>query len=173
MNQSPQLPLQLGNAAAAVLVLDDGHYLLQLRNNIPEIWYPDHWGLFGGEVEPGEDEIATLRRELHEEIRLDLEIEHTRLFARFEFDLRPVGLERYFRAYYEVRVSKAILPHLKLCEGAAMQAFSGDNALRLRLSPYDGFALLLHYQQAQDGLRYAKSAAEIPAALQYTPCTAS
>ena len=144
------MPLRLGNAAAAVLVLDDGRYLLQLRDDIPDIWYPGHWGLFGGGVEAGEDELTALRRELHEEIRLDLEFQHTRLFTRFEFDLRPAGMERYFRAYYEVRVSKAALPQLKLLEGAAMQAFSGDDALRLRLSPYDGFALFLYHQQIQN-----------------------
>ena len=56
----PKSPPQLGNATAAILVLEDGRYLLQLRDNIPEIWYPDHWGPFGGGVNPGEDEIAAM-----------------------------------------------------------------------------------------------------------------
>jgi 8-oxo-dGTP pyrophosphatase MutT (NUDIX family) len=149
---TPSLPaLQLGNAAAAILMLEDGHYLLQLRDDIPGIWYPGHWGLFGGGVEADEDEITALRREMREEIGLDLEEDQARLFTRFEFDLRPAGKEQYFRSYYEVRIPTAILPCLTLHEGADMQAFSAEKALALRLSPYDGFALFLHYQHSQHG----------------------
>jgi 8-oxo-dGTP pyrophosphatase MutT (NUDIX family) len=144
-------PLQLGNAAAAILMFEDGRYLLQLRDDVPGIWYPGHWGLFGGTVEPDEDEITALRRELREEIELAPEAGRMRLFTRFEFDLRPIGKERYFRSYYEVLISLAVLPHLKLHEGADFRAFSGDEALRLRLSPYDGFALFLHHRQVECG----------------------
>jgi 8-oxo-dGTP diphosphatase len=37
--------------------------------------YPDHWGMFGGSGEPedGGDPLATIRRELQEELRLDLD----------------------------------------------------------------------------------------------------
>ena len=152
MSISPSpLPLQLGNAAAAILLLEDGRYLLQLRDDIPGIWYPGHWGLFGGGVEPNEDEVTALRRELREEIGLDLVEDQAHLFTRFEFDLRPAGKERYFRSYYEVRIPTLILPRLTLHEGADMRAFSAEKALALRLSPYDGFALLLHYQHARFG----------------------
>jgi 8-oxo-dGTP pyrophosphatase MutT (NUDIX family) len=139
-------PLQLGNAVAAILALEDGRFLLQLRDDIPEIWYPGHWGLFGGSLDPGEDEIAALRRELREEIELEL-TEEARLFTRFEFDLRPIGKERYFRSYYRVPLPLAVFSELTLHEGAAMKAFSGEEAFNLRLSPYDSFALFLYCQQ--------------------------
>ncbi len=42
--------------------------LMQLRDPIPGIAYPGHWGLFGGHLEPGESPEAALRRELIEEI---------------------------------------------------------------------------------------------------------
>ncbi|MFL6930718.1 MAG: hypothetical protein ACJ8FK_12480, partial [Xanthobacteraceae bacterium] len=50
-------PLSAGDAAAALLVLEDARYLLQLRDDIPPIWYPGHWGLFGGGVDAGEDAV--------------------------------------------------------------------------------------------------------------------
>ncbi len=33
-----------GDAVAALIVLDDGRYLMQLRDQKPGIFYPGHWG---------------------------------------------------------------------------------------------------------------------------------
>jgi 8-oxo-dGTP pyrophosphatase MutT (NUDIX family) len=145
MDANQQFHLRIGNAAVAILIVEDGRYLLQLRDDIPQIWYPDHWGLFGGSVEPGENEIEALHRELYEEI--ELQFAEARLFTRFEFDLQPIGLGRYFRSYYEVPISATALARLVLHEGADMRSVPGDEALRMKLVPYDGFALFLHHQQ--------------------------
>lgn len=53
--------------AIAILYQQD-QFLLQLRDNIPNIAYPGHWGLFGGHLEPGEVPEVALVRELQEEI---------------------------------------------------------------------------------------------------------
>ena len=42
------------HAVAALLQLSDGRYLMQLRNSNPDIFYPEHWGCFGGAVDAGE-----------------------------------------------------------------------------------------------------------------------
>ena len=47
-------PLYPDDAACAIIVLSDGKYLMQLRDDKPEIFFPDCWGLFGGGVEKGE-----------------------------------------------------------------------------------------------------------------------
>jgi 8-oxo-dGTP pyrophosphatase MutT (NUDIX family) len=147
MDQDVDAPpgLRTGNAAAAILIDEAGRYLLQLRDDFPNIWYPGHWGAFGGGVETGEDDIPALRRELREE--LELEFSSARLFTRFEFDLRPLGLKKYFRSYYEVPIRASDLSRLVLHEGADMTSVPGDEALRMRLVPYDAFALFLHHQQ--------------------------
>jgi 8-oxo-dGTP pyrophosphatase MutT (NUDIX family) len=97
--------LRIGPAVAALLVLEDGRYIMQLRDDVPDIWYPGHWGLFGGGVDTGEDDIAALRRELWEELELDLG--EARPFVVLNYDLQPVGLNCYFRRYFEVAVSTA------------------------------------------------------------------
>ena len=139
--------LQLGDAVAAILITVDRCYLLQLRDDIPGIWYPGHWGLFGGSVDAGESDIEALRRELREEIELDLDAQRANLFTRFDFDLRPAGLRSYFRSYYEISLRREELELLVLHEGVEMRSFSGDEALALKLSPYDSFALFLHHQR--------------------------
>jgi len=140
------VPLRASDAVAAIVVVDRERYLLQLRDDVPNIWYPAHWGLFGGAVDAGEDEIAALRRELREE--LELELQTAELFVRFDFDLTPMGLTHYTRAYYEVPISGEVCERLVLHEGAEMRALPGDDALSLpRLSPYDSFALFMHHHR--------------------------
>ncbi|WRH65738.1 MAG: NUDIX hydrolase [Planktothrix sp. GU0601_MAG3] len=46
----------------------DGKFLLQLRDNNPNIVHPGVWGLFGGHLEPGETPENGFKRELLEEI---------------------------------------------------------------------------------------------------------
>ena len=55
-------------AVALAILHQQGRFLLQLRDDIPNILYPGYWGLFGGHLEPGETPIEGLRRELLEEI---------------------------------------------------------------------------------------------------------
>lgn len=50
------------------MVEQDGHWLLQLRDDLEWIVAPGCWGLFGGHLEPGETPEQALRRELLEEI---------------------------------------------------------------------------------------------------------
>jgi len=55
-------------AVAVAILYTEEHFLLQLRDDVPGIAYPGHWGLFGGHIEAGETPIVALQRELCEEI---------------------------------------------------------------------------------------------------------
>lgn len=55
-------------AAAIAILYQDQKFLLQLRDDYPQILYPGHWAFFGGHVESGEQPEQALRRELQEEI---------------------------------------------------------------------------------------------------------
>ena len=139
-------PLSTGHAVAALLVLEDGRYIMQLRDDLPNIWYPGHWGLFGGGVDEGEDGFKALQRELREE--LELEVTEARLFATIDYDLQPIGLDCYSRKYYEVPVTLTAWNRVVLHEGSEVRALRGDEALSLpRISPYDAFALFLHHNR--------------------------
>jgi 8-oxo-dGTP pyrophosphatase MutT (NUDIX family) len=148
VNAPPKLTA--GNASAALLVLADGRYLLQLRDDKPGIWYPGHWGCFGGAADPGEEAVTTLRRELREE--LALEVHDPEWFTRFVFDLRAIGSTECRRDYFVVPVTRDALASCVLGEGAAFRAFTAEIALRdLRLVPYDSFAIFLHSQRGGIG----------------------
>lgn len=146
------VPLRPSDAAAALIVLDDGRYLMQLRDQKPEIFYPGHWGLFGGALEPGEEPAAALQRELREE--LGIADVSPRFFTRFDFDLAALGATKVFRTVFEVALSSTDLPRLVLGEGAAMEAFSAKQLLsKPRVTPYDAFAVWLHYHRQRFGGR--------------------
>jgi 8-oxo-dGTP diphosphatase len=53
---------------AVAIIYQDNKYLMQLRDNNPNIVHPGVWGLFGGHLELGESPEVGLKRELMEEI---------------------------------------------------------------------------------------------------------
>lgn len=144
------MKLAAADAVAAILQLPDGRFVLQHRDEKPEIWYPGHWGCFGGAVDAGEAPREALCRELWEELRLAPKgIES---FVKFDFDLACLGLNICFRQYYFVSISEAEFGSLHLGEGQAIGAFSSlELDAGLRLVPYDAFALELFAKRDQLG----------------------
>ncbi|HYH22866.1 MAG TPA: NUDIX domain-containing protein [Azospirillum sp.] len=139
-----------GDAVAAILRRQDGRYLMQLRDPKPEIFFPGHWGLFGGGIDPGEDEMQALLRELEEELNLRVDAGAVRYFTRIDFDCAFAGHGRLFRSFYEVTVDDGAFANLRLNEGRRLEAFTGREVLALEpVTPYDAFALWLHVQQSR------------------------
>jgi 8-oxo-dGTP diphosphatase len=58
--------------AAIILENDKGEFLLYLRDNKPDIPFPNHWDLIGGHIEEGETPEQALVREVKEELDIDL-----------------------------------------------------------------------------------------------------
>jgi 8-oxo-dGTP pyrophosphatase MutT (NUDIX family) len=134
------------DAVAAILVLEDGRYVMQLRDPIPKIFYPDHWGCFGGAVNAGEDPLDALHRELQEE--LEFRVEQALPFTRFDFDFSGLGQKKVFRIYYTVPVTQSAFADMRLHEGADVRAFTGMELLQQpRVTPYDAFVIWLHFQR--------------------------
>ena len=58
--------------AAIILENDKGEILLYLRDNKPDIPFPNYWDLIGGHVEEGETPEEALLREVKEELDINL-----------------------------------------------------------------------------------------------------
>jgi len=68
--------------AAIILENDNGELLLYLRDNKPDIPFPDYWDLIGGHVEEGETPEEALVREIKEE--LDIVLPEYSFYKRYE-----------------------------------------------------------------------------------------
>lgn len=131
--------------AAAAIIKAPGGYLLQLRDASPEIWFPGHWGLFGGAVEKGEGPREATIRELQEELSLDFAPERLTYFTQISFDFRRWNLGIKLRYNFELTISADELARAVLHEGQAMRVFATEDMLRIpNLTPYDSHAIRLH-----------------------------
>lgn len=135
--------MKLIDSAAAILRHSDGRILLQLRDDRPDIPFPDHWGCFGGSLDPGESYETALRRELAEE--LELVVREVRLVARLTFEAVELAIPSHIRSYFLVPISPAEHGGLVLHEGAAMRLFTLSEIMaHAKVSPYDRYALWLY-----------------------------
>ncbi|MCX5806546.1 MAG: NUDIX domain-containing protein [Proteobacteria bacterium] len=62
----------------------EGKVLLQLRDNKPDIPYPNCWGTFGGQIEEKETPEEAIVREIREE--LEYKLSNQKYFGNFPFD---------------------------------------------------------------------------------------
>jgi 8-oxo-dGTP pyrophosphatase MutT (NUDIX family) len=137
-----------GDAAAALIVVDNERFLLQHRDRMDGIIYPEHWGCFGGGLDAGESAEEALRRELAEE--LDLAVDRATYFTAVDYDFRFCGKGISKRAYYVVDISAEQREGLTLGEGQGMADFTAAEVMALdRLMPFDGFALWLYIHRAE------------------------
>jgi 8-oxo-dGTP pyrophosphatase MutT (NUDIX family) len=144
---SPHPNLKMSDGVAAILLTEDEQFVLQHRDDIPHIWYPGCWGCFGGAVDVGESSVDALHRELMEELELTTDVaEH---ISTLEFDLRPQGLDKYYRAYYRIRLNNEQLSNSVLHEGQAMKAYTYSELSQIAMSPYDAFAIHLYWATSQ------------------------
>ncbi|MDJ0509692.1 MAG: NUDIX hydrolase [Crocosphaera sp.] len=110
-----EIPSNPRRVALAILH-QNGRFLMQLRDNIPTILYPDHWGFFGGHLEDGETPEVGVKREVLEEISYHLD--NPILFGRYDDDL---ALRYIFHAPLTVSIEA-----LDLQEGADLGLVSPD-----------------------------------------------
>jgi 8-oxo-dGTP pyrophosphatase MutT (NUDIX family) len=144
-------PLKPGDATGAVILTPDGRYLLQLRDNIRGIFFPDHWGLFGGGVDADDVDVpSSLCRELREELHLEIAPARLSYFTNFTFDFTPFGHMDAFRKFYVLTLTEAEMQAARLGEGREMRAFTAREAFSsLKLAPYDFFVVWMHANQSR------------------------
>jgi 8-oxo-dGTP diphosphatase len=121
--------------ATAILVDDAGRLVFQLRDNLPTIGHPDHWGLFGGRVEAGESPRAAIVRELREE--LGLAVNERRLIEHGAFAETPTKTVHLFSYAAGGTIDPA-----RLSEGQGLGRFAPHVLRNLADGSLDGHPMI-------------------------------
>jgi len=100
---------------------DKGEILLYLRDNKPDIPFPDYWDLIGGHLEEGETPEEALIREVKEELNIDL-VDYT-FYKKYECltgDAYP-NIKYVYSGYINLPIEE-----ITLLEGDHPQFFTRD-----------------------------------------------
>jgi len=119
--------------AAGVIFRDkEGRILLQHRTEDAPT-YPNHWGFFGGHIDKGETPEEAARREIKEE--LDLELKDLILFKKYnlstDYGARELSI---FTALLSVPVEQL---RQQQKEGQGLGLFSFEELKNLKISDHD------------------------------------
>jgi 8-oxo-dGTP diphosphatase len=137
-----------GEAVAALMVLPNGDYLLQHRDDCPDIFFPGFWANFGGALDEGETPEQALRREILEELQFEIRAED--FFCTLTMDFRFCGLGTIPRHFYEVAIDQDDISLMRQLEGQGMGSFSAGSILAMpKVAPYDALVIWQHACRSQ------------------------
>ena len=122
------------------ILLRNGRYVLQLRDNKPGIAAPGLWALFGGAVEQNEAPEEAVRREVYEELGLKVEtFRHLWTMQNYsDFFRQPATY-----SFFEADVTHFWESH-QLLEGQEAADYPVDQLGKLQMPPFIRAVLVKH-----------------------------
>ena len=121
--------------SAAIILVKDGKALLMLRDNNPNISYPNHWGFAGGgKVDKGETFLQAAQRELKEETGYISKSPKPLMTSTYILpDGRNVRTKRFFELYDGIQ-------KLNCYEGQKIEFLSTEEIDQAKMYPGVGEA---------------------------------
>lgn len=136
--------LEPSNAVCAIISYNN-KILVQKRDIKKNIFFPGHYGLFGGAIEKNENKKKALQRELLEEIGIKFKMSRFFYLTSINMDFKKIRYKKYDRTVYEIKINKNEKKNLKLGEGLKM-LWVNKNVVyfKKKIIPYDLFAIWLY-----------------------------
>ena len=122
------------------IIVNENNYLLQLRDDKRDIYFPNFWGIFGGQVEKNESNKKAIEREIREETNLIVKTSRMILSTCS----KVINLKKKFNTiYYEFKILKK--KNIILTEGQKYKFFSFDQIKKINIVPMDFWAIKSHH----------------------------
>ena len=121
----------IGRGAGAILIANDGRILLQYRDKNNR-WNQDSWSEFGGQIKRGETPKKTIKRELKEE--LGIELTDLKFFRKYKLQ-RKKGIYEQFVFTASLNYSLEKLKKQQK-EGKDLALFTYKEAKHLKMADY-------------------------------------
>jgi len=107
----------------------NGQYILQLRDNKPNIAAPGQWTLFGGMLAKGEKPLQSIQREIFEELCIQ-----PREFKYLWFiDYIAEFEQEWIRSWFFSADVKDVWPRYKLMEGQDVGIFPYERTKTMKM----------------------------------------
>ena len=128
---------------AAVMATADGRYLMQIRDDKPDIPYPGYTCLFGGAIEAGESAEQAMLRELLEELRFAPA--RYAYLTELVYPRRVNGVTEFVHdTHFLVPITPEDVAGMELHEGAGMELLALPDIVTRRIVPWDLCGVLYH-----------------------------
>jgi 8-oxo-dGTP diphosphatase len=137
--------------AAIILENDNGEFLLYLRDNKPDIPFPNHWDLIGGHVEEGETPEQALVREVKEE--LDIDLKDYSFYKKYEC-LTGDAYEN-IKYIYSGKINLPI-EEVTLLEGVRPQYFSREEIPNVKFANILKFIVMEYISDSNENRKWVK-----------------
>lgn len=134
--------------SAGIILLDgEGRVLLQLRDDRPDIMFPNHWGITGGAGREGESPAEIARREVREETGLD--VADFAFFRTYTFPDRAGDREVHI-FFAPVASARGVM---RVGEGRALRFFAPGDLARIDIA-YNHREVLAEFLASDHYRRY-------------------
>ncbi len=113
------------SSCGVVLTVNKTNLIFQLRDKKNSIFYPGMIGLFGGSIENNETPVHCIKREVLEEINIDISPSRFKKIANSDFSCHNLsnGDERR-RFFFHLNISEKEEKDINLNEGYGLKKFS-------------------------------------------------
>jgi 8-oxo-dGTP pyrophosphatase MutT (NUDIX family) len=129
--------------ASAIIVYYKKKFLLNLRSNNKNIFYPKHWGCFGGAKNINEKYIEAAIREFYEETNIKVNKKDMKFFFNLNFTI-PNTNKSIRRNFYIFNISNInfFKKNFILSEGIKYRFFTEQSFIKIKkIVPYDKLAI--------------------------------
>jgi ADP-ribose pyrophosphatase YjhB (NUDIX family) len=134
--------------ASAIIIYHKNRVFINLRSKNKKIFYPNHWGCFGGAKNINESYHKAALRELYEETQITTNINNLKFFFNLDFTT-PLSHKKIQRNFYllEIKNIKIFNKNFHLSEGVKAKFFTKTAFLKIKkFVPYDKFAIDLFFR---------------------------